>query len=120
MAALAGALTLLSASPIPVAADPDVRPIKVASGGIMVTEAQINRLRGVLRLSAAQERYWHALENALRDVAGRGPVAPGSPLVGRVAHAAKPLVRILDKEQRWNALMMVRSLGLESVLLAYQ
>jgi hypothetical protein len=86
----------------------------------MVTEAQISRFRGVLRLSAAQERYWHALEAALRDVAGRGPVAPGSPLVSRVAHAAKPLVRMLDKEQKWNALMMVRSLGLESVLLSYQ
>ena len=108
-----------------------------ASGGVVVTDATIARLKAALRLSPAQEIHWRTLESTLRhfgqDQQTRVADATGS--VGfvqrvkarmksyvldvsaarQVAAAAQPLIATLDEDQKREGLVVVRALGVSSL-----
>jgi hypothetical protein len=108
-----------------------------ASGGVVVTEAAIARLKAALRLSPAQEIHWRSLESTLRHLAQdqQTRVADASGSVGfvqriksrmksyvldvsaarQVAAAAQPLIATLDEDQRRDGMMMVRALGVSAL-----
>src|SRR5712692_7256977 len=103
-----------------------------AHAGFVLTDAHIARLKAVLRLTPAQEKYWPPVEAALRDIVrhrrehAAGPPRlelassePAGPAVDngklrRAAAVALPLIVTLDEAQKRSALRLVRSLGLDS------
>ncbi len=90
----------------------------VAHSGVVLTEGHIAQAKAMLRLTPAQRPYWGAVEAALRDlVRHQGDITPAR--VHRVIAAAQPLIRVLDQEQKQNALSMVRALGIGSMAAAY-
>jgi hypothetical protein len=107
-----------------------------ASGGVVVTDAAIARLKAALRLSPAQEIHWRSLESTLRHLAqDQTRVADASGSVGfvqriksrmksyvldvsaarQVAAAAQPLIATLDEDQKRDGMMMVRALGVSAL-----
>jgi hypothetical protein len=107
-----------------------------AASGVVVTSAQIARLKLQLKLTVAQEPLWPAVEEAFRQL-GRPQLASAAPGVthGLGAHAASvaldaaalhqlfaaayPLLRTLNAEQKQSALAFARSIGLEAVIAAF-
>jgi hypothetical protein len=101
-----------------------------AQSGIVLTEAHISQARQVLRLTAEQEKYWPAVEAALRHLVQRHSQDDGSGSmlsrignraagaasaamgIKRVWAAAQPLIRVLDEDQKRSAMAMVHSLGI--------
>jgi zinc resistance-associated protein len=118
------------------AANAEEQSGSTASGGVVVTNAAIARLKAVLRLSPAQEIHWHTLEATLRHLAqDQTRVADASGSVGfvqrvkarmksyvldvsaarQVAAAAQPLIATLDEDQKRDGMMMVRALGVSAL-----
>ncbi|MEA2953683.1 MAG: hypothetical protein QOJ96_3203 [Alphaproteobacteria bacterium] len=140
-AALVGVVALTTIGTSSVWADDmgDVgRPSRSAvQSGMMLTHAQIARFKSVLKLTALQEQYWPAVEQAFRemgrqhssDETSRGfiqgisnravAVAVSAVALQRLASAAYPLIRSLDDGQKQSALALARSMGLESVASAF-
>lgn len=89
--------------------------------GFVLTENHIATLKSSLRLSAAQERYWPAVESALRSFAHSQAATLTSQAAGirRVLSAASPLIRSLDSEQRAEARQLARAVGLSMVAAAF-
>jgi len=107
------------------------------SGGVVVTDATIARLKAALRLSPAQEIHWRTLESTLRHLAQdqQTRVADASGSIGfvqrvkarmksyvldvsaarQVAAAAQPLIATLDEDQKRDGMMMVRALGVSAL-----
>ena len=107
------------------------------SGGVVVTEAAIARLKAALRLTAAQEVHWRTLETTLRHLAQdqQTRVADASGSIGfvqrvkarmksyvldvsaarQVAAAAQPLIATLDEDQKRDGITMVRALGVSAL-----
>jgi len=100
-----------------------------------VASIDIGRIRSVLRLTPQQERYWHPVEAALRQLAAHEPqpeangylhrisqrvvsVALNSAAVARLAAAARPLVAVLDDEQKQAAGRLAQEMGLGEVVMA--
>ena len=105
--------------------------------GVVVTESHIARFKASLRLTAAQERYWPAVEAALRGLAKHRSQDDGNSgtlyrlsskaagivvdAVGfkRVAAAAGPLLRSLDEEQKQSALQAASAMGFSNLASAF-
>jgi len=107
------------------------------SGGVVVTDAAIARLKAALRLTAAQEIHWRTLEATLRHLAQdqQTRVADASGTIGfvqrvkarmksyvldvsaarQVAAAAQPLIATLDDDQKRDGMNMVRTLGVSAL-----
>jgi hypothetical protein len=95
----------------------------------------IARIKSVLKLTPAQEPYWAPVEVALRDLAHQQAPSESVGLVHRVSHrvvqvvlnsaavqrlavAARPLIAMLDEEQRRAAHGLAQEMGLGPVVAA--
>jgi hypothetical protein len=95
----------------------------------------ISRVKTALKLTPRQERYWVPVEAALRDIAHRQAQAEGEGFVHRISHrvvsivlnsaaverlvvAARPLIRVLNDEQKQTAQAMAQEMGLGPVVAA--
>ncbi len=95
----------------------------------------VGRIKNVLRLTHEQERYWRPVEAALRDLARHQEhsesngfvhrisarvvsVALNSAAIARLAAAARPLVAVLDDEQKRAAGRLAQEMGLSEVVMA--
>jgi hypothetical protein len=94
----------------------------------LLSDAQIAAIKGRLNLSADQEAYWPAVEDALRRVAkkihetrqakpnaGGAPIDPNSEEVQQLKSAAMPLLFQLREDQKREVRSLARIIGLESV-----
>lgn len=108
----------------------------VAKSESVLSLAHVARLKSVLKLTAAQEQLWPAVERAFHEVsqaqengASQGlvqgikhravSVALNGLALRRLASAAYPLLRTLDEEQKQSGLAFARSVGLHSVAAAF-
>lgn len=108
----------------------------VAKSGAVMSLTQVSRLKSVLKLTAAQEQLWPAIERAFHEVSQAQEAAGSQGFVQgvknravsvalnalalrRLASAAYPLIRTLDEEQKQSALAYARSAGLHSVAAAF-
>lgn len=106
------------------------------TAGPSMSAVQVSRLKSVLKLSAAQEQLWPAIEAAFREIhdSQEGVVAQGivqglkngTASIGlnalamrRLASAAYPLIRTLSEEQKQSGLAFARSAGLSQVAAAF-
>ena len=114
-AALVGMLALVVIGMAPAAADP-------------AASSQISQVKSMLRLTPAQERYWPPVEAALRNLVRQAAhadddgmvqrvkaraksIAGNAAAIQRVVSAARPLIRILDEQQKQTARSLVSSYG---------
>jgi hypothetical protein len=94
----------------------------------LLSDAQIAAIKGRLNLSASQEAYWPAVEDALRRVAakiheqrqakpnaGGPPIDPDSAEVQQLKSAAMPLLFQLREDQKREVRSLARIIGLEAV-----
>jgi hypothetical protein len=94
----------------------------------LLSDAQIAAIKGRLNLSASQESYWPAVEDALRRVAtkiheqrqakpnaGGPPIDPDSAEVQQLKSAAMPLLFQLREDQKREVRALARIIGLEAV-----
>ena len=94
----------------------------------LLSDVQIAGIKERLRLSADQESYWPAVENALRAVARKihatrqgNPNATGVPIdpdaaeVQQLKSAAMPLLFQLREDQKQEVRTLARLIGLEKV-----
>lgn len=131
-AALAGAVALATVSSISVSYQGfGVTP--AAAEEIIVTEGQIARLRSALKLTAAQEHYWHAVAATLHSLARHqqqyqvasadgGYMARAHARVAgyamtavamqRLKAAAEPLIGVLSDEQKEAGRNVLASMGM--------
>ena len=131
-AALAGAVALATVSSISVSHQGfGVTP--AAAEEIIITEGQIARLRAALKLTAAQEHYWHAVSATLHSLARRqqqyevasadsGYIARAHARVAgyamtavamqRLKAAAEPLIGVLSDEQKEAGRNVLVSMGM--------
>jgi len=99
--------------------------------GVTVKESHIARLRAVLKLTPEQRPYWAPVESALRALV-RGQEASAGGIVQRasaaavdaiklrrLAAAARPLIRVLDDEQKHDAMILARNLGFDRLVAAF-
>jgi hypothetical protein len=103
--------------------------------GERLAEIDIGYVKRVLRLTAEQERYWPPVESALRGLSRRQADAEpagfvrrlsrrvvsivlDSAAVERLAVSARPLVAVLDDEQKRTAMTLAQQMGLGPVLAA--
>lgn len=106
-----------------------------ASGSERLAQIDIGRVKSMLHLTAAQEPYWAPVEAALRSLAHRQSADPSegfvhrigrrvvsvvldSAAVQRLAVSARPLVAVLDDNQKRTAMMVAQQMGLGPVLAA--
>ena len=99
------------------------------------TQINIGRIRSVLRLTAEQERYWPAVEAALRDIARKQAhpeptglvrrisnrvvsIVLNSTAIERLAIAVRPLIASLSDDQKRAASGLAQEMGLGSVVAA--
>ncbi|HZS64066.1 MAG TPA: hypothetical protein VFA53_06160 [Xanthobacteraceae bacterium] len=138
-AALAGAVALATiGSALTYSASEAAAGQAHAAGtsGVLVTSAQIARLKSQLKLTPMQEPLWPAVEEAFRELghpqlasaapgvahglgAGAASVALDAAALHHLFAAAYPLLRTLDAEQKQSALTFARSIGLEAVVAAF-
>ncbi len=94
----------------------------------LLSDVQIAGIKERLKLSASQESYWPAVENALRAVAKKihatrqtDPNATGTPIdpdaeeVQQLKSAAMPLLFQLREDQKREVRALARLIGLEKV-----
>jgi len=104
--------------------------------GVTITTSHIGQLKSMLRLTPAQERYWPAVESALRSLvrqsadedasggfvhrvkARAATIASNAAALRRVLSAARPLIRTLDEDQKRDAMALARSLGIRHLVAA--
>jgi hypothetical protein len=97
----------------------------------LLSDAQIANIKERLKLTANQETYWPAVENALRAVArkihamrqadpnGGGTIIdPDAEEVQQLKSAAMPLLFQLREDQKREVRMLARLIGLEKVAAA--
>lgn len=116
--------------------DSDFNRPTVAKSEAVMSLAQVGRLKAVLKLTAAQEQLWPAVERAFHEISQAQETDASQGLVQgikhraasiglnalalrRLASAAYPLIRTLDQEQKQSALAFARSVGLHSVAAAF-
>ena len=114
---------------------PASRANEYAAEASQQTQINIGRIRSVLRLTSEQERYWPAVEAALRDVARRQAhsepagfvrrvsnrvvsIVLNSTAIERLAVAVRPLLASLSDDQKRAASGLAREMGLGSVVAA--
>ena len=94
----------------------------------LLSDAQIAAIKGRLNLSAGQETYWPAVEDALRRVAKKiheqrqakpnasgPPIDPDSEEVQQLKSAAMPLLFQVREDQKREVRSLARIIGLEAV-----
>jgi hypothetical protein len=134
-------LAFASDSPVDVAAPDVVAPVTIPQqkpklaakppaqkNYALLSDAQIAAIKGRLNLSAGQEAYWPAVEEALRRVAakiheqrqakpspGSPPIDPDSEEVQQLKSAAMPLLFQLREDQKREVRSLARLIGLEAV-----
>jgi hypothetical protein len=139
-AALVGAVALATiGSSLALADEGDTgRSRSTVQSGFSLTHSQIARFKSILKLTAAQEQYWPAVEQAFREIAaqqvqeesaGQGlaqrisnravSIGVSAMSLRRLAAAASPLLQSLDEGQKQTAMALARSMGLESVASAF-
>ena len=108
----------------------------VAKSEAVMSLAQVIRLKSVLKLTAAQEQLWPAIERAFHEVSQAQEAASSQGVIQGIKHratsvalnalalrrlatAASPLLRTLDEEQKQSGLAFARSVGLHSVAAAF-
>ena len=97
--------------------------------GPVIKEAQIARLRAALNLTSEQERHWAPVESALRALARQQArqeasagfvarmsdkatsVASTAVHLKRLASVARPLIKVLDENQKRSAMSFAQSAG---------
>jgi len=94
----------------------------------VLTPAEVRRLKVALRLSPEQERYWPPVEALLQEIgaqqialvrAGRQPSeALGFGMKMRAYSATRPLLSLLQEEQKAEIRRRARALGFEAVAAA--
>lgn len=107
------------------------------SGGAVIKESHIARLRAALNLKPDQQRYWGPVESALRALARQqNKAASGSGVISRMsdrasgaaatavylrrlASAAAPLIRVLDDTQKQRAMSFANSSGFGHLAAAF-
>jgi hypothetical protein len=111
---------------------------QATAAGMVVSHAQIVRLKSVLKLTGTQEQLWPAVESAFRELCQQqveDGVAPNGLVQGisnkaasiglnalalrRLAAAAYPLIKTLSDEQKDSAVTFARSVGLASIAAAF-
>ncbi len=99
-----------------------------AAGKIVLTRAEIGRIKARLRLTPEQLQHWGPIEAALRAMAAHGAhgvAAASEPIVldqaklQRLVAVAMPLLTSLGAEQRREATALARSLGLGQLVASY-
>jgi hypothetical protein len=94
------------------------RSLVVGQSRSFLTEAQISTIKSRLRLTPHQEKYWPAVEAALRRIAFRRTPEGGTILdsdsVQRLYAAAGELVERLDAAQLGEVQRLARLVGLEN------
>ncbi len=102
----------------------------IGTTSLSADSAQISQVKSALRLTAAQERYWPPVESALRGLVRQAAagyesndgyyqrakkkaydVASNAAAVRRVVAAARPLIRVLDEEQKQTARSLASAFG---------
>jgi hypothetical protein len=94
----------------------------------LLSDIQIAGIKERLKLSAAQEQHWPAVETALRAVARKihasrqanpattgAPIDPDSAEVSQLKSAAMPLLVQLREDQKREVRMLARIIGLDAV-----
>jgi hypothetical protein len=115
---------------------PAPRPAAVAArpkpSNHVLNDAQLTSIKARLRLSESQERYWPAVEAALRNIVYKkipaaeksatttntlrtGAIDPNSAEVAQLKSAAIPLVLSLNEDQKREVRMLAHLMGLEKV-----
>ncbi len=112
------------------------RPRAEAPADVVITESHIARLRATLKLSPAQLAYWAPVEAALSQLArqqARGEaagfsqrftdrsaaVAMTATQLRRLKAVAMPLIQSLDDNQKRDAIIFARNLGLQQLVAAF-
>ena len=101
------------------------RPAQAApQSRFLFNDAQIASIKNRLKLSADQEPYWPAVEQALRNIAhdkapaskqAAASINPNSAQVQQLKSAAIPLVMVLREEQKREVRMLAHVMGLGAV-----
>jgi hypothetical protein len=97
-----------------------------------LTEVNISQIKSVLHLTPAQLPYWRPVESALMEIAHRQAQADGgvmsrisshvvtlalnSSAIARLTVAARPLIKMLDSEQKQTAMMLAQQMNLGPAL----
>lgn len=107
-----------------------------AEASQLTTAVNIDRIKATLKLTPAQERFWPAVEGALRDLGRQQAKASdqdgvmrrlsrrvvsvvlNTASVQRLAAAAKPLIVALDDDQKRAAVGLAQEMGLAPVVAA--
>ena len=101
----------------------------------MPAAIDIARVKNVLKLTREQELYWPPVEAALRDIARRQASSEPAGFVRRISHrvvsivlnsvaverlavAARPLIAVLDDDQKQAASGLAQEMGLGPVVMA--
>jgi len=106
---------------------------RASSQRVAMTDGHISRLKAVLKLTADQQRYWPAVESALRRLARRqsadrssdgmvrraAAAAVDAAAARRVASAAGPLISVLDEQQKQAGMRVVQALGFGHLAAAF-
>ena len=124
-AALAGAMLATTGMNLCLAQDYDVANYGSAQTERTptVTAGHIARLKAALSLTPEQQKYWPAVEAALRRLSSReaSGLRSVSAAVGqanalrRVAAAARPLIGALNERQKEAGMSVIRALGFSSL-----
>jgi hypothetical protein len=106
---------------------PSAKPVPQKSYALL-SDAQIAGIKERLKLSADQESYWPAVEDALRAVARKihatrqtdphstgAPIDPDAAEVQQLKSAAMPLLFQLREDQKREVRTLARLIGLEKV-----
>jgi len=89
-----------------------------AGDAMVVGQAQMAQFKAALNLTAAQERYWGAIEAAVHNIARRQNAEAATldaHALRRLVSAAMPLFRRLDAEQKSRAMALARAFGISSL-----
>jgi len=133
--AFASALALATMLLLPNFTAPAQAGDSASYAGDRLAEIDIAQVKSMLHLTAAQERYWAPVEAALRSLAQRRPADPSDGFVRRISRrvvsvvldgaaverlavSARPLVAVLDDQQKQTAVMLAQQMGLGPVLAA--
>jgi hypothetical protein len=99
-----------------------------SSERIVLTRAEISRIKASLRLTSEQMAYWQPIESTLREVAVHGahgiavasePIVLDPARLQRLIAAAMALLTKLDERQRREASLLARSMGLGPLVASY-
>jgi hypothetical protein len=118
----------MTATPLPVEKPKAAARPAVQKSYALLSDIQIAGIKERLKLSAAQEQHWPAVETALRAVARKihasrqanpnatgAPIDPDSAEVSQLKSVAMPLLVQLREDQKREVRMLARIIGLEAV-----